>query len=60
MKKMFSTIVLSFLFVLAITTPVEAHIVKTYKQCERFARKYLDMSCARAVADGLIVVEDDE
>ena len=60
MKKILSTIVLSSVFVLAITPPVEAHIVKTYKQSERFARKYLDMPFARAVADWLIVVEDEE
>ena len=60
MKKILSTIVLSSLFVLAIAPPVEAHRVNSRKACERYARKYLDMSCARAVADGLIVVEDDE
>ena len=56
MKKILSTIVLSSLFVLAIAPPVEAHTVRSYKQCEQFARKYLDMSCDEAIADGLVTI----
>jgi len=45
MKKILSTILLSSLFFLAIAPPVEAHTVESRKQCERYARKYLDVSC---------------
>ena len=54
MKKILSIIVLSSLFALAIAPPVEAHRVNSRKQCERYARKYLDMSCDQAIAAGLI------
>ena len=56
MKKILSTIVLSSLFVLAIAPPVEAHTVRSRKQCEQFARQYLGMSCDEAIAAGLIAV----
>ena len=56
MKKILSTIVLSSLFVLAIAPPVEAHRVNSRKACERYARKYLDMSCTEAIEDGLITI----
>ena len=56
MKKILSTIVLSSLVTLSISPPVKAHEVKSYKQCEKFARKHLDMSCSEAVSLGLIVV----
>ena len=58
MKKILSTIVLSSLFVLAIAPPVEAHTVRSYKQCEQFARKYLDMSCEQAIEEGLIILAE--
>tara|TARA_B100000927_G_scaffold156783_1_gene126274 strand:+ start:1157 stop:1342 length:186 start_codon:yes stop_codon:yes gene_type:complete len=56
MKKILSTIVLSSLFVLAIAPPVEAHTVRSRKQCEQFARQYLKMSCDKAIELGLIVL----
>ena len=56
MKKILSTIVLSSLFVLVIAPPVEAHRVNSRKQCERYARKYLDMSCTEAIETGLITL----
>ena len=58
MKKILSTIVLSSLFVLAIALPVEAHRVMSRKQCERYARKYLGMSCEQAIAEGLIYLAE--
>ena len=56
MKKILSTIVLSSLVTLSISPPVKAHKVKSYKQCEKWARKHLDMSCSEAVGLGLIVI----
>ena len=56
MKKILSTIVLSSLVTLSISPPVKAHKVKSYKQCEKWARKHLDMGCSEAVGLGLIVV----
>ena len=58
MKKILSTIVLSSLFVLAIAPPVEAHRVMSRKQCERYARKYLDISCGQVIAMGLITLAE--
>ena len=59
MKKILSTIVLSSLVTLSIASSVKAHEVHSYKQCESFARKHLDMSCAEAVNIGLLVVLSD-
>ena len=56
MKKILSTIVLSSLVTLSISPPVKAHKVKSYKQCEKWARKHLDMGCSEAVGLGLITV----
>ena len=56
MKKILSTIVLSSLVTLSISPPVKAHEVKSYKQCEKYARKHLKMSCSEAVSIGLIVI----
>ena len=56
MKKILSTIVLSSLVTLSISPPVKAHKVKSYKQCEKWARKHLDMGCSEAVSIGLIAI----
>ena len=56
MKKILSTIVLSSLVTLSISPPVKAHKVKSYKQCEKWARNHLDMGCSEAVGLGLIVI----
>ena len=46
MKKNFTKIVLSSLFVLAIAPPVESYRVNSRKVCERYSRKYLYINCA--------------
>ena len=60
MKKILSTIVLSSLVTLSISPPVKAHhkayVVKSYKQCDKYARKHFKMSCSEAVSIGLIAI----
>ena len=63
MKKILSPIVISSLVTLSISPPVKAHkahvkahVVKTYKQCDKYARKHFKMSCSEAVSIGLIAI----
>ena len=56
MKKLFSAIIFTSLFALAIPPSVEAHkVVESYKECTKYAKK-LGMTCEEAIADGLILI----
>tara|TARA_B100000886_G_scaffold40994_1_gene25291 strand:+ start:831 stop:1007 length:177 start_codon:yes stop_codon:yes gene_type:complete len=56
MKKLFSAIIFTSLFALAIPPSVEAHkVVDTFKECDKYAKK-IGMTCEQAIAEGLILI----
>tara|TARA_B100001093_G_scaffold486479_1_gene521841 strand:+ start:277 stop:453 length:177 start_codon:yes stop_codon:yes gene_type:complete len=56
MKKLFSAIIFTSLFALAIPPSVEAHkVVESYKDCKKYAKK-IGMTCEEAIADGIVII----